>query len=425
MFENYPEYMEQILDAAAVASPRRKRYLHIIAASTVLSIICLGFVPGIVMNQISRYQVSDAISAVSGDLQSAPMDVQVGDSQDTGNTIMSTAIKATGGVVQDSGASSNISDAERNDIIQKARAGLTDDAISSAKGVKVDDDTYEITIKTSNGYPVKVTVKKSNGSYSIDSVVIQVAENQVGGGSSADVDSNKLSTDEQKASAANPLYDYDNAYVTNITGVSDASSLSGRFLPLGSNVLLVVPSGYSSQDAQQPEAKENLSGSAQNIVKPNATSWVSSDGKSMITTRVENLGEAFASMNGETSVSKMSEYWEETTSSIASGAGQSPTGDGYAVSVFYDSASDVWGYWANVKMAGDSRTTVYNRCVLISETTKQMASVTYRYDASTDDGGGMSLDDFKKLVMHAPGQSANSDAQQAYASSVSVSGVDK
>ena len=81
----------------------------------------------------------------------------------------------------------------------------------------------------------------------------------------------------------------------------------------------------------------------------------------------------------------MIQYWKETSKAVASGAGQTISED-HQAKIFYDSATNTWGYRGSVAFSDDSKSISYRRAVFVDESDHTMVSVSYRQDDSTVNG---------------------------------------
>lgn len=408
MFDNYGQYAKDILAAAKSMTPKAEVNIKKMAAGGAAAVLACGLSIAGGSAAFAHAEVQSAIESVSAEITEKPVEVVVDDPSDT----------SVAALLSDS--PNNLSAKDEAAISEQIKCSITPEAIAAASGSFNSEGLLEIEIKTSDDIPVTVQVKKNDdGSYSVEKVIAKLDAAQAE--TKKQEVSSSITSDDQKKAHAQELTDFDDAFDT-VTGISEnatdeerASAYDAQMLVLADNLVMALPSGYTQQesDAEIPDDPIPMtSGTGADVpeeklkadsVEPYAWSYKGGEG-SLLSIRSENLGAAFTSMNGLDGVNKMKGYWTETATSISEGASQTLKNEenGFSTEVFYDAESGMWGYFGHVEFTDGTRDVVYNRVVFVDELADQLITVSYRHDCAADAGSAMSLEDFKKCIMHAP-----------------------
>ena len=429
MFENYPTYAKQVLSAAKKMSADQKARHGKIGIASVATIALGGIVIMASGNAIAASQFDVAMSTLKDGFADDSVNIEVETEETQQTTLLAEEAKP-------------LSASDEAAVTQQIKDCISADKVIASDAKIIDGNTTEITVTTADGIPVKITLKKADGTYKIDSAKAMLDANAIRERKAASA--NPISTDLQKEAYAAPLNEFNEDAFNTIAGVDPAASEEDKtsaynehVSTIAPEVMLSVPSGFSSQEVEQPAEPEQAENTGEineenvnealdtaveaivgdealspaekakaerSSVKQYARSWKNGNG-STISVRAENLGEAFSGMTGIDAITKMKGYWEETSSSVANGAGQTLKNpeEGYVTENFYDVASGMWGYWGHVVYTDGSRDIVYNRVVMIDEISDQMFTISYRNDSeSSEESTAYTLVDFKNLVTHAP-----------------------
>lgn len=465
IFENYPIYIRQIKQASIAVHPDIKSHIKTILTCAVIGLIISVLTFNTFSSELAHAQITRAITSV--DISADNIQVKL----ETNESDLSTASLLTD-------KSTNLSPTDAAKISSQIKACLTNDLLTNAKGNIIDDKTFEALITLEDGIPVKVIIKKlDDGSYVIQSVIAHIDPTQML--NKKQEINNPITTQSQKEAFAHPLnnWNIDNLYTlfkidSNATEEDRASALKKGMSVISNNIVMIIPQDFTEQaeektqtsDKDKNDATDNTDTNSNNNtdatnsninvntntnsnintndnknksdsnistdndpslqydrITPYIRSYKSKDG-STLSVRAEQLGSAFTSMNGLDVTNKMLEYWQDTATNVAEGAGQKINDENYITEVFYDEQSDMWGYWGRVIFTDEGRNITYNRCVLINEHTKQMITISYRNDSKTKSNANsettspdadnqdktnanntvMTLDVFKSLFSHAP-----------------------
>lgn len=419
MFDNYPEYLHDVLNAARNMSPARKLRSRKLIAASAASVLVAGGMMFAGNSAIAHAQVREAIASVSADISNQTVQVEVDGSADNSVAYLL------------SDKPNNLSATDEAAISEQIKTTITADCIANAAGKVKDDETIEVDIFTAENVPVTVTIKKTDSGYAIEKVIAKLdaatadeKKKQV---------SNAISTSAQKEVNALDLGGFAEQFAeasglaVDADETTRAAAYDSSMKVLADELVMAVPSGYelqesdmpsavsASEDASSGEVGSNADKKAQGAgdkpaeklaadsVKPYSFSYKDGSGSSL-SVRAENLGAAFTMMNGPDGANKMMGYWQETANNVAAGASQYLKDEtvGFDAKLFYDKQSGMWGYFGHVEFTDGTRDVVYNRVVFVDELADQMITVSYRHDCAADAASAMSLDEFKKLFMHAP-----------------------
>lgn len=419
MFENYGQYARDVLAAARHMTPKGEVKMSKMIAGTSAAILVCGAALATGNAAFAHAEVQAAIESVAPSLEEQSIEVRVDDPSDTSMAAML------------SDAPNNLSAKDEAAIASQIKSAITPETLAAASGSFNADGLLEIEMTTSDDIPVTVQVKKdSEGNYSIEKIIAkldaQQAQNKKQEVSSA------ITNEDQKKAHALDLGAFAENFATTAGLAEEAddeakqAAYDGQLTVLADQLVLALPQGYELQDegADIPDDPIPMSGAdgkvpdekaAADRVEPYARAYKDGAG-SILSVRSENLGAAFKSMNGLDGANKMKDYWSETATSVSTGANQTLKGeDGFVAEVFYDEKSGMWGYFGHVEFTDGTRDVVYNRVVFVDELADQLITVSYRHDCQADAGSAMVLDDFKKMVMHAPDEAIDAAAYKSYA----------
>lgn len=410
MFENYPEYLHDVLEAAKSMPHPRKTRLRKIAAASLASVFVAGGIIVTGNSAVAHAKVREAIESVSNDISSQTVQVEVEDAADSSIAYLLSDDPNT------------LSATDEAAISEQIKTTITEDSLANAAGKIKDNETIEVDILTAESIPVTVTIKKHDEGYTIEKIVAKLdaatadeKKKQVSNAISADVQKQANEIDlgafvDRFAQTAGIAEDADDE--------TRAAAYDANMKVLADNLVMAIPSGYELQEegagtaddataseegtapASSDKPEEKL---AADSVKPYAFSYKDGSGSSL-SVRAENLGAAFTQMNGPDGANKMMGYWQETANNVAAGAGQHLKDEavGFDTKLFYDKQSGMWGYFGHVEFTDGSRDVIYNRVVFVDELADQMITISYRHDSEVDGGSGMDMETFKALFMHAP-----------------------
>lgn len=422
MFENYPMYARQVIKAAQNMSADQKARHGKVGIASVSTIMLGGIVMMASGNALAAAQIDVAMGALKTGFEDDTVSIEVESAAEPQATLLADESRP-------------LSASTEAAVVQQVKDCISADKLVAAEAKIIDAETTEVTVTTADQIPVKVTLKKqADGTYKIDSAKAVLDAKAIKERKAAAA--NPMSSEVQREAHAAPLAAFDATAFETVSGIAaDAdeetknSEYTEHMSVIAPDVVLTVPSGFAAQEVEQPaeessdDAVDDIVDAAVNeaagedvlteaekakaersSVKQYARSWKDGAG-STISVRAENLGDAFSSMSGVDAVTKMRGYWEETSSSVATGAGQELKNpeEGYVVEVFYDKTSGLWGYWGHVAYTDGSRDIVYNRVVLIDEISDQMFTISYRNDSEVDtESKAYTLEDFKKIITARP-----------------------
>lgn len=412
MASNYSQYAKEIQAAAKRMHPDKRRGRLKVTFCIVISIIVSIILFTGVNAHITNAQISQALQEVSTSIENTPIEVKVNDADENLSTLLSDR-------------ENGLSVSEEAKISEQIKTSLTPELIKTAKGIKNSDGLLEAHIVLEDGTPVIITIKhnEKDNTYSILSIVAELNKEKV---EKRKKEANSpISTQEQKDkyASASTIKDWNEDDFIEMTGIEDLNqedneAVTAAVKPikvLAEDLVMVVPSKYKEQNIEQPDddahksAKEDKDKTDEelnaNSIKIYNRSYKNDTGSSILV-RAENLGSAFANMNGKSAAEKTMEYWIDTNKTVAEGAGQTLKDEtvGYQTELFYDVASEMWGYWGRVELTDGTRDIVYNRVVFIDELADQMITVSYRHDSAAGAGGDRPLQEFKEMFMHAPSE---------------------
>ena len=425
MFENYPMYARQVIKAAQNMSADQKARHGKVGIASVSTLMLGGIVMMASGNALAAAQIDVAMGVLKTGFEDDSVSIEVESATEPAASLLAEEARP-------------LSASTEAAVVQQVKDCISADKLVAAEAKIIDAETTEVTVTTADQIPVKVTLKKqTDGTYKIDSAKAVLDAKAIRERKAAAA--NPTSSEVQREAHAAPLTAFDESVFETVSGLEEGaddaakdSLYTDHMSVIAPNVVLTVPAGFASQEVEQPaeqaeDAIDDIVDAAVNeaagektlteaekakaersSVKQYARSWKDGSG-STISVRAENLGDAFSSMTGLDAVTKMRGYWEETSGSVATGAGQELKNpeEGYVVEVFYDKASGMWGYWGHVVYTDGSRDIVYNRVVFIDEIADQMFTISYRNDSEvSSESKAYTLDDFKKIITARPGATA-------------------
>lgn len=407
MFENYPSYGKEIAEAFKHMAPQKKGRLALYGACGIGAVVIAASVIGGADHTIVQAEKQIATGAVSNVLADGGDDVRIDIVENEATPIAT--------LFNDAQQQPSISSASETDALVKS--AITDDALEKAAVKIVDDSTTELIIDTSEGITITATVRKmEDGTAKVVKMEASLRNPDTGANTKDALKGAQIT--EQQASHALELSKRTPDEIVSMLGyeksTSESDVVSGidkRIIALNQHVLFSLPDGFSAQERDSEQSSGSSSSS--DATNENATSnenaassdkdpvlglteqtrtWKTSSG-GILSVRSENLDSSMKSSNGKEIAEKMIQYWKETSSAVATGAGQSIADTGYITQVFYEPSSGLWGYRGQVEFSDDARTVNYRRVVFIDENNDTLVSLSYRQDIANADESSPSVMD--------------------------------